>query len=105
MKFQNFGNFLFNEEDGEQNVNFVKKNLTLLHHNFLNRLTFKLSIAYLVFVLVTAGASLTFHLSLNTSVNGINQAISSGISAIDDFASGQVLTLLVKEYYFNATNY
>jgi hypothetical protein len=78
MKFQNLGNFLFNEEDGEQNVNFVKKKITFQHENFLNGVTFRLSIAYLVFVLATAGASLAFHLSLKLSIDRIAHSISSG---------------------------
>jgi len=71
IKNQNIGNFLYNEEDGDQNINFVKKNLKLLQENFLNSLTIKLSIAYIVFVLITAGASLAFHLTLKMSCSNI----------------------------------
>lgn len=83
----------------------MKKNITFLHENFLNRLTFKLSIAYFVFVLATAGASLTFHLSMKFSIDSVNRGIQSGKIVVDDFANGQVLMVLVKEFHYNRTQY
>lgn len=67
----------------------------------MGSLTFKLSIAYLLFVLATASASLSFHLSVKVSVDNIFSAIQSGNLIVRDFTNAQVLMILVKEKYYD----
>ena len=97
----NIRNFLLNEEEAEINAIFVKKNKVIKNTNFLSRLTLKLSLAYLCFVLATASASLAFHLMFKASVDSLKSAIEGGQLIVNDFSNSQVLMILVKEQYYD----
>lgn len=59
-----------------------KKDKTIIEKKLLRKLTFKLSLAYIILVILTASASITFFMTLKTSTDKISLLIKTGKTVI-----------------------
>ncbi|CAD8090150.1 unnamed protein product [Paramecium sonneborni] len=102
--FQQQQNFLLINEVEDQNLT-KRKDKQIFEKQLLKKLTIKMSLIYILYVLFSSSASLVFFLTLSNSSQQITLLISTGSDSIQDFSDSQLLLVSVKEKYFNPNLY
>ncbi|CAD8070191.1 unnamed protein product [Paramecium primaurelia] len=102
--FQQQQNFLLINEVEDQNLT-KRKDKQILEKQLLKKLTIKMSLIYILYVLFSSSASLVFFLTLSNSSQQITLLITTGADSIQDFSDSQLLLVSVKEKYFNPDQY